>query len=91
MPLVNDAALTEEALAVARETLGADAVSIVAAPFTGSEDFARFLDHVPGCFAFLGNGDSAPLHNPRYDFDDAGLIHGMRFHAGIVRRRLPAA
>lgn len=91
VPLVNDAALTEEALAAAREVLGADRVSVVSAPFTGSEDFARFLDHVPGCFAFLGNGDSAPLHNPRYDFDDAGLIHGMRFHAGMVRRRLPAA
>ncbi|AOO84964.1 amidohydrolase [Bosea vaviloviae] len=91
VPLVNDAALTDEALAVAREALGLDNVSIVSAPFTGSEDFARFLDHVPGCFAFLGNGDSAPLHNPRYDFDDAGLIHGMRFHAGIARRRLPAA
>lgn len=91
VPLVNDQALTEEALAVARDTLGADKTSVVSAPFTGSEDFARFLDHVPGCFAFLGNGDSAPLHNPRYDFDDAGLIHGARFHAGIVRRRLPAA
>ncbi|WID99889.1 amidohydrolase (plasmid) [Bosea vestrisii] len=91
VPLVNDAALTDEALAVARETLGPDKVSVVSAPFTGSEDFARFLDHVPGCFAFLGNGDSAPLHNPRYDFDDAGLIPGMHFHAGIVRRRLPTA
>ncbi|HEV7256513.1 MAG TPA: M20 aminoacylase family protein [Bosea sp. (in: a-proteobacteria)] len=91
VPLVNDAALTEEALAVARQVLGMDQASVVAAPFTGSEDFARFLDHVPGCFAFLGNGDSAPLHNPGYDFDDAGLVHGARFHAGIVRRRLPAA
>jgi len=91
VPLLNDAALTEEALAVAREALGPDRVSVVPAPFTGSEDFARFLDHVSGCFVFLGNGDSAPLHNPRYDFDDAGLIHGLRFHAGIVRRRLPAA
>jgi amidohydrolase len=91
VPLVNDPTLAEEALAVAHEALGADKVSVVSAPFTGSEDFARFLDHVPGCFAFLGNGESAPLHNPRYDFDDAGLVHGMRFHAGIVRRRLPAA
>lgn len=90
VPLLNDATLTEEALSTARDLLGADNVSLAPEPFTGSEDFARFLDHVPGCFAFLGNGDSAPLHNPRYDFDDAGLIHGVRFHAGIVRRRLPA-
>ena len=91
VPLLNDPALTDEALGAARDLLGADNVSLAPEPFTGSEDFARFLHHVPGCFAFLGNGESAPLHNPRYDFDDAGLIHGARFHAQIVRRRLPAA
>lgn len=33
----------------------------------------------PGCSVALGNGeDSAPLHNPRYDFNDAGLLHGRR-------------
>jgi metal-dependent amidase/aminoacylase/carboxypeptidase family protein len=47
---------------------------------------------VPGCFVFIGNGaDSAPLHNPHYDFDDAGLIHGARFHAAIARQRLSPA
>jgi hippurate hydrolase len=59
---------------------------------TASEDFARFLERVPGCFAFLGNGEgSAPLHNPTYDFNDEGLIHGARFHAAIARQRLPIA
>jgi hypothetical protein len=44
---------------------------------------------VPGCFAFIGNGLDAPsLHNPSYDFDDANLIAGARFHAAIARRRL---
>ena len=57
-------------------------------PMTASEDFARFLEHVPGCFVFLGNGNSAPLHNPAYDFNDEGLLHGARFHAAIVRQRL---
>ncbi|MCU4179911.1 amidohydrolase [Bosea sp. BH3] len=89
VPLLNDSALTQEALSVAQGLFGPDSVSVASEPFTGSEDFARFLDHVPGCFVFLGNGDSAPLHNPRYDFDDAGLVHGARFHAGIVRSRLP--
>ncbi|TIS85416.1 MAG: amidohydrolase, partial [Mesorhizobium sp.] len=45
---------------------------------------------VPGCFVFLGNGNSAPLHNPAYDFNDEGLLHGARFHAAVVRRRLAA-
>jgi hippurate hydrolase len=89
VPLVNDAALSEEMLAAAREVLGDGQVATAREPVTGSEDFARFLDHVPGCFAFVGNGETAPLHNPRYDFDDAGLIHGARLHAAIVRRRLP--
>ncbi len=89
VPLLNDAACVGHALAAARQILAADAVATADEPMTGSEDFARFLDHVPGCFVFLGNGDSAPLHNPGYDFDDAGLIHGARFHAAIVRRRLP--
>lgn len=92
VPLVNDDALAEEALAVAREQFGADKARLTDEPVTASEDFARFLDHVPGCFVNLGNGRaSRPLHNPEYDFNDAGLVHGVNFHAGIVRRRLPEA
>ena len=91
VPLVNDAALSQEALAAARTVLGDDNVATASEPMTGSEDFARFLDHVPGCFAYVGNGEgSAPLHNASYDFDDRGLIHGARFHAAIVRHRLGA-
>jgi hippurate hydrolase len=91
VPTINDAALTDEALAAARDLLGAENVAVAREPVTGSEDFARFLAHVPGCFAFVGNGDTAPLHNPNYDFDDAGLLHGARFHADIARRRLKPA
>ncbi|TPJ76075.1 M20 aminoacylase family protein [Mesorhizobium sp. B2-6-2] len=96
VPLINDAALVDEALAAARSVLADDAVRvaaddavrIAAEPMTASEDFARFLDHVPGCFVFMGNGDTAPLHNPSYDFNDMALLHGARFHAAVVRRRL---
>ncbi|OWV85625.1 amidohydrolase [Rhizobium sp. N122] len=91
-PLLNDAALVEEAFAAAGSVFPPENVKLRREPMTGSEDFARFLDHVPGCFVFLGNGeDSAPLHNPNYDFNDDGLIHGANFHAGIVRRRLNAS
>ncbi|MGO4741484.1 M20 aminoacylase family protein [Bosea sp. 2KB_26] len=91
VPLVNDEALAGEALTAARSVFGTENVATAREPMTGSEDFARFLDHVPGCFAFVGNGPSAPLHNPCYDFDDAGLIHGARFHAAITRQRLRPA
>ena len=59
-------------------------------PMTGSEDFARFLERVPGCFAFIGNCErSAPLHNPAYDFNDERLLFGARFHAAVIRQQLP--
>jgi hippurate hydrolase len=89
VPLQNDAELVDEAFAAARRVLADNAVGVAAEPMTGSEDFARFLDHVPGCFVFLGNGEaSAPLHNSSYDFNDDGLLHGTNFHAAIVRQRL---
>jgi amidohydrolase len=92
VPLVNDAACTREAVAAAGEALGADNVEIAEAPITASEDFAHFLGRVPGCFAFLGAGvDGPPLHNPRYDFNDAILLDGVRFYEAIVRRRLRSA
>ncbi|MFK0382741.1 M20 aminoacylase family protein [Agrobacterium sp. NPDC090273] len=89
VPLVNDAALAGEVLSLAEDLYGSENVDIADKPMTGSEDFARFLDKVPGCFVFLGNGkNSAPLHNASYDFNDDGLIHGANFHVGIVERRL---
>ncbi len=92
VPLINDATLVEEAMAAARTVLQADNVKVAAEPMTASEDFARFLEHVPGCFVFMGNGESsAPLHNPDFDFNDAGLLPGARYHAAIIRRRLPMA
>ena len=91
VPLVNDAALVNEAFTASRTVFEPDRVSVADEPMTGSEDFARFLEHVPGCFAFVGNGEaSAPLHNPTYDFNDEGLLYGARFHAAITRKRLPS-
>lgn len=89
VPLLNDPALAEQAFAAAGDVFEAGSIEVRKEPMTASEDFAHFLDHVPGCFVFLGNGrDSAPLHNPNYDFNDDGLIHGARWHAAIVLRRL---
>lgn len=90
IPTVNDAHLAQEALATAIELYGAENAKLLDQPGGGSEDFARFLERVPGCFVNLGNGiDSKPLHNPEYDFNDGSLVHGARFHVAIARRRLP--
>ncbi|MCV3239740.1 amidohydrolase [Mesorhizobium sp. ZC-5] len=92
VPLVNDAEATRAALAAAATVFEPEAIKAEREPMTASEDFARFLDHVPGCFAFIGNGEnSPPLHNPEFDFNDAALVHGTRFHVAIARQRLPQA
>jgi metal-dependent amidase/aminoacylase/carboxypeptidase family protein len=91
VPLLNNSALVDEAFAAAQTVFEPEHVSTAHEPMTGSEDFARFLEHVPGCFVFLGNGkDSAPLHNSSYDFNDDGLLYGARFHTAIIRQRLPS-
>ncbi|OIQ66276.1 hypothetical protein GALL_521580 [mine drainage metagenome] len=56
-----------------------------------SEDFGAMLQAVPGAFVFIGNGDAAPLHNPRYDFNDAIVGVGARYFAELARMRLPRA
>ncbi|MDA3920811.1 MAG: amidohydrolase [Salinisphaera sp.] len=90
--LVNDARLVD-AVAAAAATV-ALSVDPAAAPISASEDFARFLDYAPGCFSFIGNGEeSAPLHSPNFDFNDAALKHGVALHVATARARLstPAA
>ena len=90
VPLINDAGATASALEAAASVFASGSINGNGEIVTASEDFARFLDHVPGCFAYIGNGEaSAPLHNPSFDFNDQALIHGARFHAAIARQRLP--
>jgi hippurate hydrolase len=61
-------------------------------PTMGGEDFARYLDHVPGCFLLLGNGDEGPgavmLHNAHYSFNDDVASIGAAFWATLAERFL---
>jgi len=89
IPLINDANLAEEALKIAQFTFGKDKTKVSAQPVTGSEDFAKFLNHAPGCYVFFGNGkNSAPLHNSSYDFNDDALEHGVNYFVNLVKNRL---
>lgn len=89
VPTINDADAATASLAAARKVLGSENVREPAEPNTASEDFARFLEQVAGCFGFIGNGaDSKPLHNPEFDFNDDALPHGTQFFVQIVRDRL---
>jgi hippurate hydrolase len=92
VPLINHPEATAAALVAARAVFGADHVKGDRAPITASEDFARFLERVPGCFGLIGNGvDSLPLHNSSFDFNDAILLDGVRYFASLARTRLPVA
>src|SRR5699024_8107530 len=60
-------------------------------PSMGSEDFSFMLEQVPGAYIWVGNGeDSAPLHNPRYDFNDALLPSGVQYWLSLVHVLLGA-
>lgn len=86
-PTVNHPAQAEAATVVARAVLGATQVDGEVAPIMPGEDFAHMLEERPGAFVFLGNGPSAPLHHPAYDFDDGGIVHGVRFWTALVATR----
>ncbi|GES42449.1 hippurate hydrolase [Rhizobium dioscoreae] len=77
--LVNHAEETEFARNVAMQALGSAAVEADFRPRTASEDFAFLLQAKPGSYLFVGNGDSAPLHSARYDFNDAIIAPAARY------------
>jgi hippurate hydrolase len=89
-PTVNHPAETELALAAMRAAAGPDKVRDDLKPVMGAEDFAFVLRRVPGAYVFVGNGDSAMLHNPKYDFDDAAIPHGVAYWVELARQVLPA-
>jgi amidohydrolase len=91
VPVLNDPAATTYAIAAAQEVFGDVNVSNDAARMGASEDFAQALMMKPGCFVNIGNGDSAVLHSPHYNFNDEALIHGVNFFTTLVRQRLAAS
>jgi amidohydrolase len=92
IPLVNTPLETDASIDVAAGVFGASKVDGNCGLIMASEDFAQFLRHVPGSFAFIGNGmDSMPLHNASYDFDDGALEGGVRYLVALARARLPQA
>ncbi|RDK00340.1 M20 aminoacylase family protein [Paraburkholderia lacunae] len=87
--VVNSERETGLALQVARELVGDEQVIDGFGPIAGSEDFAYYLQHKPGCFLRLGNGEGAPmLHNAAYDFNDANLTVGAAYWTRLVERFL---
>ena len=57
----------------------------------GGEDFSFMLNARPGAYILIGNGDTAMVHHPEYNFNDEAIPAGCSFWAEIVERRMPAA
>lgn len=87
-PLVNDKALATETVAGLNALLPGHANHLVNAPKGPSEDFAFYLAHVKGVFAFLGQGDTPMCHHPQYDFDDSIIPLGVAYWISIAQNRL---
>src|SRR5438874_8535981 len=83
-PVVNNhAAETEVARRIAGQVAG-DANVLEMPPLMGGEDFAYMLEARPGAFIFCGNGDSAGLHHPAYNFDDEAIVYGTSYWVKLV-------
>ncbi|WP_136620386.1 MULTISPECIES: M20 aminoacylase family protein [Mesorhizobium] len=59
-------------------------------PVMGGEDFSYMLEARPGAFIFVGNGDTAGLHHPAYDFNDEVIPHGMSYWVKLAETALAA-
>ena len=88
--VVNHARETEVAAGVARDVVGVGKVDPATPPVMGGEDFSFMLQKRPGAFIFMGNGDSAGLHNPSYDFNDKAIPFGSSYWVRLVETTMPA-
>ena len=86
---VNHGSQTEFATQVAKEVAG-DANVHEMPPLMGAEDFAYMLEARPGAFIFCGNGDSAGLHHPAYNFNDEAILYGTSYWIKLVENTLAA-
>jgi hippurate hydrolase len=84
---MNHPAQTEVAARVAKEIAG-EANVYEMPPMMGGEDFSYMLQARPGAFIFCGNGDTAELHHPAYNFTDEAIVHGSSYWIKLVENTL---
>ncbi|MFN3148012.1 MAG: M20 aminoacylase family protein [Paracoccaceae bacterium] len=86
--MANHETETDYAIAAARKVSGGcdDAPLVM-----GGEDFAYMLEERPGAYILVGNGDTAAVHHPEYNFNDEVIPAGCSWFAEMVESRLPAA
>jgi hippurate hydrolase len=87
---VNHEKQTEFAASVAGQIAGQDKVDTGLPPMMGAEDFSFMLNARPGAFIWMGNGTSAGLHHPSYNFNDEAIPFGTSYWVKLVETALPA-
>jgi len=85
----NHSKQTDFAVEVAREVVGHDRVEPNTPPLMGGEDFSFMLNACPGAYIFVGQGDTAGVHHPEYDFNDEIIPIGCSYWAKIVETAMP--
>ena len=88
--LVNHDKQTEFAASVASQIAGQDKVDTGLPPMMGAEDFSFMLNARPSAFIWIGNGASAGLHHPSYNFNDEAIPFGTSYWVKLVETALPA-
>jgi amidohydrolase len=89
-PTINDPEMADYVAIVAEKTFGPDCYIPAGRASMGGEDFAYYLEKVPGCFFLVGlkpldQAEYPSLHNDHFDFTDAALAVGMRMFVELVR------
>lgn len=95
-PLINDSQACQEAAEVVERLWGSGRVMTDRALSLSGDNFAEYLLHVPGAYAYLGSGNSNlpgtlhPGHNGNFDIDEETLLLGAGLYAGYAAARLGA-
>jgi amidohydrolase len=79
---------TAFAAEIASEVVGEQRVDLEVSPMMGAEDFSYMLEARPGAFIFIGNGESAGLHHPQYNFNDEVIPVGTSYWVKLVETAL---
>jgi hippurate hydrolase len=85
----NHAGQTDFVTSATRTVFGKDAIDTEIPPTMGAEDFSFMLEERPGAYIMMGNGDSAGLHHPAYEFNDAAIPVGVTYWASLVEIAMP--
>ena len=91
IPTINHAQNAEYAAEAARAVYGEENVILGDEKIMVSEDFAKYLELVPGCFCFVGGGDEEhdkPLHHAQFNYNEEALLPAAEWFAEIIRQRL---